>query len=557
MRKYKTYDYIIVGAGSAGCVLANRLGAKQENRILVLEAGGKDHSYKWKIHMPASLGFAFNDEKLNWNYCTDAEPYMENRRMRCPRGRVVGGSSSINGMVYVRGHAFDYDHWVQKGLTGWSYAELLPYFRRAECRDLGPNDYHGGDGPLHVTRSDSIHPLTQAWLEAGCQAGYPETSDFNGIQQEGLGLMDQTTYNGRRWSAAKAYLRPVMRAKNVNLVTRALTLRILFEGTRAVGVEFFRDGSVTRARAVREVILSGGVINSPQLLMLSGIGDADELSKHNIPIIRNLPGVGQNLQDHLEADVRHVCLQPITLYRVVKSRLLQLLIGMQWALLGKGIGASNQFEAGAFIRSRTGIKHPDLQYHFMNIAGTYSGGLTHVGHSFQAHVGVLRPKSRGHVKLKSQDPRASPQILFNYMQDDDDCQVMRTGIPLAREIFAQKAFDPYRGVELAPGPEIKTDAEIDRYVRRTAESGYHPACTCKMGTTDDPMAVVDAEARVNGTEALRVIDASIMPSVVSGNLNAPIIAIAEKLSDTILGEAQLPPSDSKVYIAPSFRTAQR
>jgi choline dehydrogenase len=557
MPSSSTYDYIIVGAGSAGCVLAYRLGAKPEHRILVIEAGGEDRFYNWKIHMPAAFAYPLADDKVNWAYHSEPDPFMDGRRMYCPRGRVIGGSSSINGMVYIRGHARDYDRWAQLGLKGWSYADVLPYFRRAESRDLGPDDYHGGNGPLHVSRGHTPQPLFRAWVEAGRQAGYPMTSDLNGYQQEGLGPMDMTTWRGRRWSAAKAYLRPAMRRGNVEVATRALSLRILVEGGRAVGLEYAQGGEVRQARAAREVILSAGAINSPQLLLLSGVGPAGDLRQLDVPVVHDLPGVGQNLQDHIETYVQHACLQPITLYPVMKNPLRQLLVGIQWTFLGTGPGATNHFEAGGFIRSRAGVEHPDLQYHFLPIAASYDRSEAVQGHGFQAHVGPMRPTSRGHVKLKSRDPRQPPAILFNYMQTEGDREEMRAGIRLTREIFAQAAFDPYRGRELSPGPAVQSDAEIDAHVRRKGESAYHPSCTCKMGLPSDPMAVVDAEGRVHGLERLRVVDASIMPNVVSGNLNAPTIMMAERLSDAILGVPPLPRSEAKVYIAPNYETSQR
>ena len=557
MTATKTYDYIIIGAGSAGCVLAYRLGAKPDSKILVLEAGGQDWFFNWKIHMPAAFAYPLANDKLNWAYHAEPDPFMDGRRMYCPRGRVIGGSSSINGMCYIRGHALDYDSWAQMGLTGWSYSEILPYFRKAETRDLGPDDYHGGDGPLHVSRGHTPQPLFKAWVEAGRQAGYPVTADLNGYQQEGLGPMDMTTYRGRRWSAAKAYLRPAMKRGNVDVEIRALTSRLLFEGKRAVGVEYSQGGQVKQARASREVIVSGGAINSPQILMLSGIGPADHLRQHGINVVQDLPGVGQNLQDHLETYVQHACLQPITLYPVTKNPLRQLLVGIEWTFLGTGPGASNHFEAGGFIRSKAGVEHPDLQYHFLPIAASYDGSSTQEGHGFQAHVGPMRPTSRGYVKLKSNDPRQHPEILFNYMQTEGDRQEMRAGIRLTREIFAQKAFDPFRGKELSPGPDAKSDAEIDAHIRKVGESAYHPSCTCKMGLPSDRMAVVDAGGRVHGMEALRVVDASIMPNVVSGNLNAPTIMMAEKLADVISGAQPLPRSEAKVYIAPNYMTSQR
>jgi choline dehydrogenase len=557
MAQTASYDYIIIGAGSAGCVLAYRLGEDAEHDILVLEAGGKDRFWNWKIHMPAAFAYPLADDKVNWYYHTEPEPYMDGRRMYCPRGRVIGGSSSINGMCYIRGHALDYDRWAQMGLSGWSYADILPYFRRAEDHELGADDYHGSNGPLHVAPGRTGNPLYEAWLEAGKQAGYPLTPDLNGYQQEGLGPMEMTTFRGRRWSTAKAYLRPAVARGNVHVESRALTLRVLFEGKRAVGVEYAKGSRVRRVRAAREVIVCGGAINSPQILMLSGIGAADHLRQHGIDVIHDLPGVGQNLQDHIETYVQHRCLQPITLYPLLNNPVRQLLVGVRWTFLGTGPGATNHFEAGGFIRSHAGVEHPDLQYHFLPIAASYDRSASEAGHGFQAHVGPMRPTSRGAVTLKSADPRQPPAIRFNYLQTEQDRFEFRTGIKLTREIFAQPAFDPYRGPELAPGPGVTTDADIDAHLRRKAESAYHPSCTCKMGLATDPMAVVDEAGRVHGIDGLRVVDASVMPNIVSGNLNAPTIMIAERLSDAILRKKPLPRSDAKVYAAPDWEASQR
>ncbi len=556
MPEPETFDYVIVGAGSAGCVLANRLTEEPDVRVLVLEAGPSDHAWDWRLHMPAALAYPLKGRTYNWHYESEPEPHMDGRRMYCPRGRVLGGSSSINGMAYVRGHARDYDRWAQAGLMGWDYAHLLPYFKRAESREAGGDLYRGSSGPLQVAPGACRNPLHQAFIEAGQQAGYPSTADMNGFQQEGFGAMDRTTHRGRRWSAARAYLRPAMRRANVTVRTRALTTRIRIEGTRAVGVEYAAGGPVQQVRAQREVILAGGAINSPQLLLLSGIGAADQLAELGLPVVIDLPGVGRNLQDHLEIYVQHACLQPVSLYGA-QLPWNKLWIGANWLFLGRGIGASNQFEAGGFIRSTAGVEHPDLQYHFLPIAINYDGSNPHRGHGFQAHVGPMRPTSAGCVRLRSADPREAPSILFNYMATEGDRQEMRAAVRLTREVFAQSAFDPYRGPELAPGADVQSDAEIDAFVRAKAESAYHPSCTCKMGPDSDPMAVVDAECRVYGIERLRVVDASIMPSIPSCNLNAPTIMLAEKAADLIRGRPPLDPLDVPVHIAPNWETSQR
>jgi choline dehydrogenase len=553
MSESQVYDYIIVGAGSAGCVLANRLTEDADVSVLLLEAGPKDHSLF--IHMPTALAYPLADDKYNWYYTSEPEPFMDGRPMYCPRGRVLGGSSSINGMAYVRGHARDYDRWAQSGLPGWDYAHALPYFKKAETRVKGGDDYRGSDGPLKVTTGEGRNPLYKAFIDAGVQAGYPHTEDMNGYQQEGFGAMDRTTYRGRRWSTAMAYLRPALKRSNLHLEIGAFTTRVLFEGARATGIEYVRKGSTYKVHAAREVILSGGAINSPQLLMLSGIGPADDLKALDIPITADLPGVGQNLQDHLEIYVQQQCVQPITLYSVLNNPLRKLAVGVEWLLFRSGLGGTNHFESGGFIRSHAGIEHPNLQYHFLPVAMTYDASEAQKVHGFQAHVGPMRPTSRGHVKLRSADPRQHPEILFNYMSTEQDREEMRAAVRLTREVFAQAAFDPFRGPELAPGIEVQSDEQINAFVRQHGESAYHPSCTCKMGA--DAMAVVDGETRVRGVENLRVIDASIMPTIASGNLNAPTIMMAEKAADMIRGRPPLPPSDAPVYIAPDWQTAQR
>ena len=474
-----TYDYLIIGSGSAGGVLANRLSDDGDARVLVLEAGPRDRSLF--IHMPAAFAWPLKDDKYNWYYESEPEPHMDGRRMYCPRGRVVGGSSSINGMAYVRGHALDYDRWAGNALPDWSYAHVLPYFKRAESRAKGGDDYRGGDGPLHVSTGACTNPLYKAFIEAGVQAGYPFTEDMNGHQQEGFGAMDMTTRKGRRWSTAQAYLKPALARPNLTLQVGAMVTRILFEGQRAVGVEYARGGRMHTVRAAREVLLCGGAINSPHLLMLSGIGDADDLGTRGIDAVAHLPGVGRNLQDHLEVYVQHACTQPISLYGATRPWN-QLRIGVQWLLFGEGLGATNHFESGAFIRRNDSVAHPDLQYHFLPMAVSYDGRAAAEGHGYQAHVGPMRPTSRGRVALRCTDPRQAPSIQFNYMASEEDREEMRDAVRLTREILAQPAFEPFRGPELAPGAGVLGDADIDAFVRAKGESAYHPSCSCKMGS---------------------------------------------------------------------------
>jgi choline dehydrogenase len=553
MKATEECDYVIVGAGSAGCVLANRLTEDADAQVTLLEAGGPDHSVF--IHMPAAFSIPLANDRYNWYYHTEPEPSMDGRRMYCPRGRVLGGSSSINGMVYIRGHAFDYDGWSQRaGLEHWSYAHCLPYFIRSENRLQGPDHYHGVNGPLAVTTPAMRNPLFHAFLEAAQQAGYAYTKDMNGYRQEGFGPMDQTTFRGRRWSTMRAYLRPALARPNMRVLPRCLALRVVFEGRRAVGVEFAQRGAVRFARARREVIVSAGAINSPQLLMLSGIGAADALRRLDLGVVADVPGVGRNLQDHIEIYVQHACKQPISLYST-QAPLAKLGIGLRWLLTGTGPGASNHFEAGGFIRSHAGVRHPDLQYHFLPIAADYDGKEKLDQHGFQLHVGPMRPTSAGSVRLQSSDPRQAPAILFNYLQTEADRAEMRAAVRLTREILAQSAFDPFRGEELRPGPSVLSDAQIDAFARARAESAYHPSCSCAMGS--DSQAVVDGELRVRGVEALRVVDASIMPAVVSGNLNAPTIMIAEKAADLIRSRPPLAPARVPVFEHPNYKSAQR
>lgn len=537
-----SYDYIIVGAGSAGCVLANRLSAAGA-RVLVLEAGPADRT--WKIHMPAALTYNLCDTKYNWGYETEPQPHMDGRRMYWPRGRVLGGSSSLNAMVYVRGNALDYDRWAGNGLPEWSYAHVLPYFKRAETCARGGDDYRGDSGPLHVSRGTMRNPLFAAFIAAGQQAGYPFTADMNGFQQEGFGPMDMTVHRGRRWSAASAYLRPAMQRSNLTVMTGALATRIVVEKGRATALEFRHRGTALRARA-REIILSGGAINSPQLLLLSGIGPADEIRRHGVSVVHDLPGVGRNLQDHLELYVQHACKEPITLY-ITENAVNRVAIGLQWFLFKTGLGASAHLEAGAFIRRNAEVAHPDLQYHFLPSLVNDHGRKPIGCHGFQAHVGPMRPTSRGYLRLRSADPTVHPEIQPNYLATEQDRREMRDAVTLTREIFAQSAFDRFRGPEIQPGAAVRSNDELDAFVRAKSDSAYHPCGTCKMGI--DEQAVVDGELRVRGLEGLRVVDASIMPSEPSGNLNAPTIMIAEKAADMILGEPPLKPLYAPVYVS--------
>lgn len=551
-----TSDYVIVGAGSAGCAMAYRL-AEAGRSVTVIEHGGTDAGPF--IQMPAALSYPMNMALYDWGLKTEPEPHLGNRVLATPRGKVLGGSSSINGMVYVRGHARDFDHWAEQGAQGWSFADVLPYFKRMEHwhgqADGGDPDWRGTDGPLHITRGPRRNPLFAAFIEAGRAAGYPVTMDYNGRAQEGFGPMEATIWQGRRWSAANAYLRPAQKTGRVR-VLRALARRVVIENGRATGVEVRRGGAVEIIPAGREVILAASSLNSPKLLMLSGIGPAAHLAQHGIPLVADRPGVGANLQDHLEIYVQYASRQPITLYKYW-NLIGKGLLGAQWLLTRRGLAASNQFEACGFIRSAAGVEYPDIQFHFLPIAVRYDGRAVAAGHGFQAHVGPMRSKSRGSVTLRSADPEAPPVIRFNYMSHPDDWDEFRKCVRLTREIFAQAPMAPFVKHEIQPGPEVQTDDEIDAFIRDHAESAYHPCGTARMGRRDDPMAVVDPECRVIGVEGLRLADSSVFPRVTNGNLNAPSIMVGEKAADHILGRRPLPPSNLEPWINPAWRVAQR
>ncbi|HEV8018016.1 MAG TPA: choline dehydrogenase [Steroidobacteraceae bacterium] len=550
----ETFDYVIVGAGSAGCVLAERLTANGRDSVLLLEYGGSDRSL-W-IQMPSALSIPLNMPRYDWRYYTEPEPQLNGRRLHTPRGKVLGGSSSINGLVYVRGNPLDFDRWESEGAAGWSYHDVLPYFRRAERYVGGGDEYRGTDGPLVTRRGLLTNPLHDAWLAAGREAGYPFTADMNGFQQEGFGRMDMTVDGGRRCSTANAYLRPAMQRPNLTVRTHALATRVLFAGRRAAGVRYRRGAAIEEARARREVILSAGPINSPQLLKLSGVGPGSELAEFGIEVVRDLPGVGENLQDHLEFYFQVASREPITLYSDV-SPLRRALIGIRWILTKQGLGTSNHFETGGFIRSHAGVRYPDIQFHFLPLAVSYDGSSLAHEHGFQAHVGPMRSRSRGWVRLRSAEALDKPRICFNYMSRPEDWVEMRACARLTREIFAQAAFDRYRGREIQPGADVVSDERIDAFIREKVESAFHPSCTCRMGSSADPLAVVDSETRVIGVEALRVVDSSIMPSITTGNLNAPTIMLAEKAADHIRGGGLLPRASAPCYVARGWEGAQR
>ena len=553
----KIADYVIIGSGSSGSALTYRLAQNSDDRIIVLEFGGSD--FGPFINMPAALSYPMNMKRYDWGYFTEPEPHLDGRQIAAPRGKVIGGSSSINGMVYVRGHARDFDNWAQLGASGWSYRDVVPYFRRMEnwhdCGSGGDPEIRGNDGPLHVTRGERKNPLIEAFELAGVQAGYQTTEDYNGFKQEGFGPMEQTIWKGKRWSAASAYLKPALQRSNVEMI-RCLARRIIFEGRKAVGVEIEIGQRTEVIRANKEIIVSASAFNSPKLLMLSGIGPAEELTELGIEVLVDRPGVGSNLMDHPEVYIQQACKQDVSLFKYWNWSA-KLIAGVQWTLFRTGVGTSNHFESCAFIRSSPGVEYPDIQIHFLPIAIRYDGQAVSEGHGYQMHIGPMRCSSRGKVSLGDSNPNTPPRIQFNYLAEQKDIRDFRKCVAVAREIFAQPAFDPYRGKEIQPGENVIADDEIDQFVREHLESAYHPSGTCRMGSANDKLAVVDPQCKVIGVDNLRVIDSSIFPQLTYGNTNGPSIMVGEKGADFILGKTLPPDENAEVWINPNWETSDR
>ena len=548
------FDYVIIGSGSAGSAIAYRLAAAGQSRIAVIEFGGSDAGPF--IQMPAALSYPMNMSVYDWGYKAEPEAGLNGRSLVCPRGKVIGGSSSINGMIYVRGNPLDYDHWRDLGAAGWGYADVLPYFRRMETSHGGEAPWRGTDGPLHITRGPRDNPLHHAFVEATTEAGYTATPDYNGFRQEGFGPADMTVWKGRRWSTANAYLRPALKTGRVRLFTRTLADQILFDGKRATGVRVYHKGRQMHILASRAVILSAGAIASPAILQRSGIGEASLLRKQGIEVKADRKGVGANLQDHLEVYFQIACRQPITLYKHL-NLVSKALIGARWLMFKSGLGASNQFETLGFIRSDKNIPYPDIQYHFLPVAIRYDGTAPAAGHGFQLHVGPMRSKSRGHVKIQSSDPTTAPEIKFNYLSHPNDLPDFRKALRLSREILSQPAMAPFYDYEIQPGADAASDEALDEFIRNEAESAYHPCGTCRMGSPDDPLAVVSPDCRVIGAENLFCADSSLFPRITNGNLNAPSIMTGEKAADHILGNSSLAPVNDVPFLHPSWQTDQR
>jgi choline dehydrogenase len=552
-----TWDFVIVGGGSAGCALANRLSADPSTRVLVLEAGRPDYPWDLYIHMPAALSFPIGNRFYDWKYESEPEPFMNGRRVYHARGKVLGGSSSINGMIFQRGNPLDCERWAaDPGMESWDYAHCLPYFKRMETCTAGADEWRGGDGPLVVERGPATNPLFRAFFEAVQEAGYPLTDDVNGYRQEGFAAFDRNIKRGRRWSAASAYLRPALKRPNLEVQTRRFVERVVFDGTRAIGVEVAGRGLIR----ANEVVLCGGAINSPQLLQLSGVGNAAELERVGVSAVHDLPGVGEHLQDHLEVYVQYASKQPVSLAPAYKVRN-RPWVGLQWLLAKKGPGATNHFEAGGFVRSSDDVAYPNLMFHFLPIAIRYDGSAPQ-GHGYQVHVGPMYSDARGSVKIVSKDPRVHPALRFNYLSTDQDRREWIEAVRCARNILTQHAFDEFNAGELSPGPSVESDDEILDWVARDAETALHPSCTCRMGV--DALSVVDPKTmRVRGLEGLRVVDASVMPYVTNANLYAPVMMIAEKAADLVLGDTPLPAADVPFYrhepaseVAPSASPAR-